>query len=196
MGITIVDNYLYSTGCTTLLFRPSSGGEDFMNDSAILSSTTLSSNTNVASWTTTLYIPYSSPAITQGPVWLSSIGPATSSRPISTSTTWVTTTAIGTSTVTSTITMMGTPTVYPLKSVAATPSPTGSTGMSAIQVVGIAAAVVFGTLLLLVVGATTVLCCRRVKPPSHSFAPLKNADDGACMATSMLYPGRLTSVSC
>lgn len=76
------------------------------------------------------------------------------------------------------------------------PSPTVPTSMSAMQVVGIATAVVFGTLLLLAMGAAITLYYRRVKPPSHSFAPLKNTDDGARMTASKLQYECLTSVSC
>ncbi|EPS96410.1 hypothetical protein FOMPIDRAFT_88939 [Fomitopsis schrenkii] len=105
--------------------------------------------------------------------WFTMTSIGTSTVLMSTSTAWLTTTSIGTSTVISTITAANSP----LQTATPMPSPTVPTSMSAMQVVGIATAVVFGTLLLLAMGAAITLYYRRVKPPSHSFAPLKNTDD-------------------
>ncbi|KAI0711991.1 hypothetical protein C8Q72DRAFT_222865 [Fomitopsis betulina] len=139
----------------------------------------LSPNSSVAGWTPTMSSVYgsSSPPVSEEvPIWVNRTV-FQNGGPMSTSTAWITTTAIGTSTVISTITMTPNAPINSLsRGVTATPSPT-TTSISAMQVVGIATAVVFGTLLLLSLGAAAVLCSRRVKPPSHSFAALKNTDD-------------------
>ena len=152
-----------------------------MNDSATLSPFTSTWSSSTACWNQTSSSLDSPATIVEGPKIAPSTSVATSSRSMSASTTWITATATITSVFFTTSTTMSIPINSLVKPTVETPSPTGSAGMSAIQVVGIATAVVFGTLLLLAMGAASVLCCRRVKPPSHSFAPLKNADDGVCI---------------